>query len=154
MTNQIITLLIKDKISAGILLLYITLFGMIIGLDQGGQILRLIKSIEHTQLARMASLLFLTCVFLIVLFLRTFQKNKIDINEYLFNEKSGLYSHIKSGQLVCTSCLLDKKIHSPVKETQRYWSCQINKCNRSYPNPEHNTSKAKRGVISKGVDGL
>jgi hypothetical protein len=78
---------------------------------------------------------------------------KINIEDYTFDEKTGLHFYIKTGKPFCTSCLLDKKIASPVKVLPQGWRCQLKECDKIYDNPDYKKQQTGRKVINHGTSG-
>ena len=152
MTSQIIKSFISDRILVGVTLLYISLCGTLFVLGQGSQLLKIILQLESALPQRMASILFLTSIFLLSCLVRVGYKNRVTLNNYTFNETTGLFSFNKNGQLVCTSCLVDQKRHSPVKHQKYGWQCQVKECGKQYMNPDNPPPKSKRKIISKGIN--
>lgn len=151
MLNNIVNLFIKDKIKACIVLLYLALLGKLLSLDQGHFLIKATKELGGTQLAHTALLLFLTCVFLIIIAILSTKKNGVDIKNYAFDDTKGLYRHIQTNQLVCTSCLLKNDLHSPLKTYDHGWQCQLNDCNKVFNNPDNPPPPKKSGrkTVSK-----
>ena len=71
-----------------------------------------------------------------VIYLKYFKKKKLASDNYTFNDKVGHYIHKKSGQRVCTSCLVSG-IESPLQTFDHGWACLRNECKRQYVDPEN-----------------
>ena len=108
---------------------------------------------KNEELALITSLsLGLFLVFLIYsIYLRFFKKQKSIVKNYIFNEKTGIYTHKKTGQLFCGTCMVEG-IESPLITLKYGWFCQRKGCSRSYSDPDNPKPKPQREVISRGGD--
>ena len=72
------------------------------------------------------------------------------MDDYEFDQQTGLHKNKKTDQLVCTSCLLNQ-IVSPVKESPSRWHCQRKECDKLYKNPEFKSASKRGRVLSPGI---
>jgi len=88
-----------------------------------------------TLFALIGILLVLQILSIIVIIL---QKNKlaekVDLNDYNFDKKLGVYIHKITKLHFCTSCIANNII-SPLKERQDGWVCARKYCEQYYINP-------------------
>lgn len=69
-------------------------------------------------------------------------KSKIQ-NDYTFDENTGIYTHNKSGQLFCGTCMLEGT-ESPLITREYSWFCQRKGCSKEYSNPDNPRPKPQR----------
>lgn len=90
--------------------------------------------------------------FIYSIYLRFFKKQKSISKDYTFNENTGIYTHSRTGQMFCGTCMLEG-IESPLITLDYGWFCQRKGCSKSYSDPENPRPKPQRKVVSRGFDG-
>jgi hypothetical protein len=68
------------------------------------------------------------------------------INRFVFDKRSGISKHKKSGKYYCTSCLLTTQIQSQLIERPDGWYCQVSSCSKRYPNPDYRPPKKQLNI--------
>lgn len=59
-----------------------------------------------------------------------------------FDKKLGVFKDIKTGLHYCTRCKVEKKIKTPLQESEVGWYCVV--CQRLYNNPNYKESKSSQ----------
>lgn len=149
MVSHILSAFTSGRIIFGVTLLYIFLSGILFTLKMENQLMELVQHIQEVLPERGPMFLILTVIYLFIVLCIVIYRNTIHIKDYTFNEKTGLYLSKKDDHLVCTSCLLEKRRHSPVKHATHYYECQISECGKKYINPENPPQKKQRQGVSK-----
>ncbi|MBC8199257.1 MAG: hypothetical protein ISS67_05505 [Desulfobacterales bacterium] len=153
MIQSVIKIWIKNKILLSVLILCLFLLGLLWPLDPAHSLIKTISLLETQLLVKLLVSGFLLSIPLITAMIILYKSNnaKINIDDYDFNEETGLYTHKKTKIKYCTSCLL-KNISSPVAVLSNGWRCQYKECNKFYTGLVLTADiPSGRRVIHKGI---
>ena len=105
---------------------------------------------ERLALITLLSLALFFFFFTYSIYLR-FKKDKPKTKNHTFYEETGVYIHDETGELFCTSCLINN-VESPLKTLKYDWLCLNKECNLWYNDPQNPKPVKKRKVISAGAN--
>lgn len=137
MIPTIIKTLIPRKSIAAITMFYFATITVIVKLDEQNIVFTVLQKLSPHMLMTISMLILATCIFLLGVIVAMPSEKKIDLYKYKFDERTGLYIFKENGQLVCSSCLLERNRHTPVREGAKYYTCMISTCRAKYPNPKY-----------------
>ncbi len=127
-----------EVILAGASGLLLFLVGIIVNSFGGPFLEKVLPEIPAQTLLAVIGILLLLLALAVtgILILRSRSSSRIDLREYAFDKRLGLYKHKTNGLFFCVSCMSNNRV-SPLLEREDGWLCMVKSCEQFYHNPDY-----------------